>query len=954
MSRARIVRYPELAGGISLATAALAICGWCLELLPLTCVSAGWPAMKPGTALLCALSGLALLFVRADLPPWARRGRITCGTVVGMLALAALLASRADVRLDHSVLKREVGAPSVLTAVAFLLIAASLLSIDYVTKRGRSPAQFFALGAAFIGSLALLGYAFGLPALRSPTPHLPPTGTAFETAAALLVLASGLLVARPKVGFVSALASEHAGGVAARRLLLGLLAFVPLALLVLTGRRFGWYGDAVVAALLVLLGVTEGLWLILMTALRLNARDLEKQRMATLLEASERRVRQLISQAPDGIFVMDLDGRLAEANEAGCRLLGLPTHQIVGRMVFDFIPEADAGRVREEKERLLDRQPRVSEWSLRHATGRYVPVEVSAAILADGRWQTFVRDITERKRWAARLNAEHDRDQRLLSESQQITNAATTISEAVAAISQPDISTVLHTVALEAQVLTGARYVAVGLGTDPERPFDPWVVLGMSAEVAKRIGRHPCPIGTLGQVAAHGRTLKVADIRHEPAFRGFPPHHPQMTNLLGVPIRHRGRAVGNLYLADKVNAPDFTAEDLRLVEMLAGRAAVAIETATLYAGEAAQRTWLRNVIDEMPDGVIVFDGSGRTVLVNRALLAFAREEIGAREPWGDPAIFDVRRPNGEAVDFADLPPARALARGESSVCQELALRARDGRLVPILMSAAPIHDRAGLVTGATTIIQDITALRESERLREEWASVIAHDLRQPVASMSLSLGSLARWCECAGEKEQKAVARIQSGLARLSRMISDLLDASMIEAKQLSIAPEDIELRPFIESVVEAVGEVMAGQRISVVGEPGLRARFDTQRIQQVLTNLLLNAIKYGEPNGEIRIETNDRTAFAEVAVSNRGPGITAEEMPALFSRFGRTPRARATGAPGSGLGLYIAKGLIEAHGGRIWAESTPGEWTTFRFLVPRAPEPAPYASPHASPSPPP
>ncbi|HVZ88253.1 MAG TPA: PAS domain S-box protein [Polyangia bacterium] len=951
MSRARIVRYPAVAGAISLSIAVVVLCGWCFNLRRLTCISTGWPAMKVSTAWLCALSGLALLVVRTDLPRWARAVRLTCATIVGVLALVALLVSSGDISLDDSILKQEMGAPSGLTAVAFLLIAASTFSIDYLTKRGRSPAQVFALGAAFIGSLSLLGYAFGLPALRSPTDHLPPAGTAFETSAALLALASGLLLARPQVGLVSALTSEHAGGVAARRLLLGLLAFIPLALLVTIGRRLGWYGDAVVAALLVLLGVTEGLWLILMIAFHLNARDLQQKRIAALLQASEQRVRQLISQAPDGIFIMDLDGRLAEANEAGCRLLGLSSDEIIGRTVYDFVPEADAGRLREEKERLLDRQPRVSEWSLLRADGTYFPVEVSTGILPDGRWQTFVRDITDRKRWVARLRAEHDQDRRLLSESQRISSAATIISEAVAEIPRPDISTVLHTIALEAQVLTGARYVAVGLGTNPEQPFDPWVVLGMPPELAERIGRHPRPIGTLGEVAARGRTLRVANVRQEPAFHGFPPHHPQMTSLLGVPIQHRGRAVGNLYLADKVNAPEFTAEDLRLVEMLAGRAAVAIETATLYVGESAHRSWLGNVIDEMPDGVIVFDGDGKTVLINRALRAFARDDVGTREPTGDPSILDFRLPSGETVEFPDLPPALALARGESSVCRELALRARDGRLVPILMSAAPIHDGSGAITGATTIIQDITALRETERLREEWTSVIAHDLRQPVTTMSLSAASLARWCQGGGEKEQKAIVRIQSGLERLSRMIDDLLDVSLIDAKRLSIRPEDVYLRPFIESVVEALGDAGLGNRIRVVGEPGLRARLDTQRIQQVLTNLLTNALKYGDPKGEILIQIHDRVVSLEVAVSNRGPGIAADDMQALFSRFGRSPGARATGTPGIGLGLYIAKGLVEAHGGRIWVESTPGQSTTFHFLVPRAPASADHATPHSSPA---
>jgi len=125
---------------------------------------------------------------------------------------------------------------------------------------------------------------------------------------------------------------------------------------------------------------------------------------------------------------------------------------------------------------------------------------------------------------------------------------------------------------------------------------------------------------------------------------------------------------------------------------------------------------------------------------------------------------------------------------------------------------------------------------------------------------------------------------------------------------------------------------------IRLAGEPELHVSVDPDRVHQVLDNLISNAVKYGRPGAEIRIEWLNRGEQLEVVVTNQGAGIPAEELPQLFSRFGRTRGARAHRTPGIGLGLYIARGLVEAHGGRIWAESVPGQSTSFHLTLPMAP----------------
>jgi signal transduction histidine kinase len=236
------------------------------------------------------------------------------------------------------------------------------------------------------------------------------------------------------------------------------------------------------------------------------------------------------------------------------------------------------------------------------------------------------------------------------------------------------------------------------------------------------------------------------------------------------------------------------------------------------------------------------------------------------------------------------------------------------------------------------ILQDIADRKELERLREEWAAVVAHDLRQPVNTIGLAAETLVRRSRHElPERDRLALERIGAASKRLGRMINDLLDVSRIESRRLAIECQPVELGVFIDSVVDSLDDLIAGHELSVVAGAEQVVWIDPDRIHQVLGNLISNAAKYGASDTPIVIEAIPRDDQVEVVVTNHGPGIPADQLPLLFSRFTRARAAREGRTPGLGLGLYIAKGLIEAHGGRLWAESTPGQTTSFHFTVPRA-----------------
>jgi signal transduction histidine kinase len=277
-------------------------------------------------------------------------------------------------------------------------------------------------------------------------------------------------------------------------------------------------------------------------------------------------------------------------------------------------------------------------------------------------------------------------------------------------------------------------------------------------------------------------------------------------------------------------------------------------------------------------------------------------------------------------------------RGETVEASDLILVRPDGSRVPIRLSAAPVRDASGRLIGAVAVTEDVTAQKQLERERTEWTSVITHDLRQPVTIVLGYATLLQRHLEQSGapEDDQRSAAHVVASAQNLSRMVSDLLDVSRIESRRLAIRRQRTNLVALVFAVLDRTRQVTAGHPLQLdVREPIPVLEMDPARIEQVLGNLLSNATNYSAPDAPIGLSIERRGAEVEVAVSNIGPGIAPDELPRLFERFYRTREAQAGEKSGIGLGLYIAKGLIEAHGGRIWAESMPGQITTFHFTLP-------------------
>jgi signal transduction histidine kinase len=277
----------------------------------------------------------------------------------------------------------------------------------------------------------------------------------------------------------------------------------------------------------------------------------------------------------------------------------------------------------------------------------------------------------------------------------------------------------------------------------------------------------------------------------------------------------------------------------------------------------------------------------------------------------------------------------------------LPLLARD-RLVGVLTFAldAPrrftVDERAALEACAEIFSLGVANaaryehMADVERLREEWTSMVAHDLRQPLNLVATTVGLLRRTAQSPdAERILKLTGHLQKAVASLGRMIGDLADASRLETKRVVLDKKPVDLGALVRDAVERHQAAVPdrGMRCTVPDRTP-RVEIDPVRIEQVLGNLLENAIKYGAPGTPVDVEVHSLGDELRVQVTNHGQCIPPGEMSKVFDRYYRATCERAVPTDGLGLGLYIAKGLIEAHGGRIWADSRP-ETTTFLFALP-------------------
>ena len=358
----------------------------------------------------------------------------------------------------------------------------------------------------------------------------------------------------------------------------------------------------------------------------------------------------------------------------------------------------------------------------------------------------------------------------------------------------------------------------------------------------------------------------------------------------------------------------------------------------------------QSILNGAGEGIVGLDHAGRVTFANPA----AARLIGrsADDLAGRPFSEAVRHHDAEnkPVPLPEDPVTLALQDGQQRAAAEGTYRRADGTDFAVELTVSPVRTDSD-ETGAVLIFRDVTERRAVDRMKDEFISVVSHELRTPLTSIRGSLGLLqSGLLREAPDRAERMLGIAVESTDRLIRLINDILDIERITAGQLSL---DRHRWPAAELVDRAVAEMRgladdAGVRIEADGTGG-EVDADADRVVQTLVNLLSNAITYSPAGGTVRIRTAVRSGELVFDVSDEGPGIPPSQLESVFGRFVQADASDTREKGGSGLGLAICRGIVEQHGGRIWATSVPGAGATVSFALPRVEDPAqPPTSPDA------
>jgi PAS domain S-box-containing protein len=445
-------------------------------------------------------------------------------------------------------------------------------------------------------------------------------------------------------------------------------------------------------------------------------------------------------------------------------------------------------------------------------------------------------------------------------------------------------------------------------------------------------------------VVDYGKPVLSRNVKHDSRL-GYASEFP-ISSLISVPLFLGDEAIGAL-IATSSDRDAFTTEDLNLLNAFADQAAVAVsnarlyeqlmleqrQTAQLYQHVEERRNELEAILRGIGDGVIVTDPAFNLLLMN---------PVATR-------IFHVKAdvtsslPLSEVIPHQELTPIfhDALQGEKDAIVREISLSSAGDRAEATYQAlASPILSAGGEVRGVVTVLRDITTQKELDRIKSNFLSVVSHELKTPLHSIKgfvdiILMGKTGP----VSETQADFLGTVRDQTTHLQNLINDLIEFSRLDSGQVKLRLTDVSMAEVATAVTDKLkpladqGQIQMANRVDS-DIPTIEA--DRMRIEQVLTNLVQNAIKFTPPSGVVTVSAADLGEEVQVAVSDTGIGIPASELIRIFDRFYQVDSSSTRHYRGAGLGLTISKHIIEYHHGRIWAESEDGKGSTFFFVLPK------------------
>ena len=536
---------------------------------------------------------------------------------------------------------------------------------------------------------------------------------------------------------------------------------------------------------------------------------------------------------------------------------------------------------------------------------------------------------------------------RLELEKRELREMLSSLSKASVRINESlELDAVLQGALDSACSLTSARYGVIILLDDGGLVQD-FLSSGMTDEEARRIRDTPDGIRIFEYMGGLSEPLRTPDVLALLRNLGLPEFSPPTDvggalSFLAASLSHREERLGHIFVADRQGGGEFTLLDEETLVMFASQAALVIANTRHYREERQARNNLATLINTSPVGVVVFDvHTGAPVSMNREverLLNSLRRP--GQSPDRPPEGLTVRRADGSEISITALPMTDSLRVAESLRAEEVTLSVPDGRSVSVLVNSTPILAEDGAVVSFVATLQDLTPLDELERLRAGFLAMVSHELRMPLSSIKGSAATVLAGAASLERDEMVQFFRIVDRQAdRIHDLIGGLLDVARIETGTLSVDPKPTALALLAEEARRAFASAGGWNEIETDLPGDLpRVMADRDRIVQALTSLLSNAARRSSNDSPIRVSAAREGAHVAISISDEGRGIPADQLPRLFRKF--SPIEGEERESGIGPALGICKGIVEAHGGRIWAESD-GLGARFTFTLPVSAEEA-------------
>ena len=608
------------------------------------------------------------------------------------------------------------------------------------------------------------------------------------------------------------------------------------------------------------------------------------------------RLTNILESISDAVVILDHEGRISYVNRAVERLSQRSRNEMVGRPTWEVFAESFTPTLFSEYRRVAAQ--RVPTHVEAYYPPRGIWVEVHVSPWPDG-MALLMTDISARKRADQEREEALARERQARAEAEQAFKRMTTILESMAEAF----------FALDAQ----GRFTYIN-----RRAAEIWEL-----EREKLIGHNIWEV--FPQFAGTSMQSSYEEIlaAKQPFALEF--YYPPTDKWISI----------RAYPADDGLSGYF--------EDITARKRAEEERERLLTEVQRRAAEMDAALTSMADGVMIFGPNKDIVRINGAaarLLDLPPEAARrtAAEIW---ASLRPETADGRPVSLDESPGVRAL-QGEEIHDAVLMCHTPRDRAVWTSNSAAPIRTADGQLLGAIVTFTDITAQHELQEQRDDILRAVSHDLRSPLTAIlgqaQLLQKRLARGV--VGERERESAGAIATSAQRMNAMIQDLVDAARMESAQLKLNLKPIDLPGFVLDLLERLAPTLERSRVRLQAPESLPPVLaDPNRLERILTNLLTNALKYSRPGSQVVVSFTQRDGEIVTAVADQGPGIPPEDLPQLFQRYRRARGAKAEAErEGLGLGLYITRRLVEAHGGRIWAESQVGVGSTFSFSLPIAP----------------